>query len=181
MGAGALNRDYPTLVRAMEGVDATLVVAAYSPWVSERQHGAPSNPSSVHVTVTQTGAMGLRELYARAALVAVPLVEGYSQAGSLVVYEAMAMGKPVVVTATEGQRALGAVRHGETGYLVAPGDVAGWREAVRYLLHHPEEAARMGRRARQVVEDGLNLDAYVHEMVDIVRATAVEGGLLKVA
>ena len=62
--------------------------------------------------------------------------------------EYLATGVPVVVTKTgEIPRYL---ENGKSAYLVAPGDVAGIAEAIRFVLAHPEEAARVGAAGREV-------------------------------
>ena len=50
----------------------------------------------------------------------------------------------------------------------------GWREAISYLGSHPEEAMKMGRRARAIVEEGLNLESYIRDMVEIVKSVVAE-------
>ena len=181
VGAGMLHRDYPTLVRAVGGLDAQVVLAAHSPWVASRRGGVAPDALPPNVRLARCTYRELRDLYARSLLVAVPLVDTHLQAGSLVIYEAMATGRAVVTTETEGQAELDVVRPGETGYRLPPGDVAAWRETLRSLLDHPQEAQRLGQRAREAVEAGLNQEAYVRAMVDIVRAVAAEGRRARVA
>jgi hypothetical protein len=41
-----------------------------------------------------------------------------------------------------------------------------------YLHEHPEEALQMGRNARRVVEEGLNLDAFVGELAGVVKGVS---------
>ena len=91
-------------------------------------------------------------------------------------YEAMAMGKAVVATRTEAQVGLGVLKEGETGLFVEPGDVKGWRDRINHLCNHPEEAKRMGQRARTLVDEGLNMESYVQEMVRIVESVAAKEG-----
>lgn len=174
VSAGMLHRDYPTLIEAVRPLDVRLAIAAFSPWVSRRRTGIAPEALPAHVTVTRCSYSALRQLYARALFVAVPMDNSHSQAGSLVVYEAMAMGKAVLVTATHGQRAMGVVREGDMGFYISPGDVAGWRERTEYLLAHPEEAMVMGQRARAAVEAGLNLDSFVQHMAGVVREVTEE-------
>lgn len=174
VSAGMLHRDYPTLIEAVRSLDVNLAIAAFSPWVAKQSIGVAPEALPANVAITRCSYSGLGQLYARALFIAVPVDNRYSQAGSLVVYEAMAMGKAVVVTRTHGQHALSVVRDGETGYYVAPGDVRGWRERIEHLLAHPEEAIAMGQRARAAVEAGLNMDTYVQEMAGLVRAVAGE-------
>ncbi len=175
VSAGLYRRDYPTLMEAVRDLEVEVVVAGHSPWITRNRRDPPPVPIPPNVRFARYSYYDLRELYARSLFVAVPLVNGtVTQAGALVIYEAMAMGKAVVATRTAGQEMLGIVREGETGMLVEPGDVQGWRRAVTYLLGHPEEAARMGRRARSLVEEGLSMEGYVREMVSVVESVAAE-------
>src|SRR5581483_6459428 len=85
----------------------------------------------------------LRE-YERAAVVACPSRrEGYG----VVAREAMAYGRPVVATAVGGFR--DAIRDGETGVLVPPGDVDALRAELERLLDDAELRARLGAAARE--------------------------------
>lgn len=61
----------------------------------------------------------------------------------LAVLEAMAAGKPVVATAIGGTDE--AVAHGETGWLVPPGDPAALAGAIRALLADPPLARRLAK------------------------------------
>jgi len=65
------------------------------------------------------------------------------------VTEAMASGRPVVATAVDG--VVDVVEHGATGLLSEPGDPEGLAARVVWLLDHPEEAALMGKQARDLV------------------------------
>ena len=172
--AGMTYRDYGTLVEAVRGLDVKVQLAAFSPWVNPKNKppvdGVPEN-----VTFTRLPSNELRDLYARSLFVVVPLRQTNSQAGSLVIYEAMAMGKAVVATATRGEKALDLVKDGETGLFFDPGDVEGLRAIIQRLLDNPDEAKRMGAAGRVVVEQGLNLDQYVDNMVDVVDRLLANG------
>src|SRR6266545_462263 len=109
-------RDFPTLIRAVEGLDVTLDVDV--------------------------------------------------DAGVTTITEAMAMGRAVVATRTRGQ--VDVIRHGENGLYVPPGDPEALRAAVRRLLEHPDEAARMGAAGRALVESCHTLDRWVTDVVDVV-------------
>ena len=171
--AGLESRDYPTLIQAIRGLDVSLVIAKFSPWMPG-QAGGELGTLPENVSITRCSSQELRDLYDRALFVAIPLMDSQAQSGSLVMYEAMAMGKAVVATRTEGQRGLDVLQQGKTGLFVEPGDVDGWREAISYLESHPKEAMKMGQRARALVEEGLNMDGYVGEMMKIVDSVVAE-------
>ncbi len=169
--AGLEFRDYSTLMEAVKLLPKSVrvVIAAASPW-SKRRNSAgdielPENVQRVSLTPIQ-----LRALYRRSQAVAIPLYDVDFQAGSLVAYEAMACGKPVVVTRTRGQSDI--VREDVTGLYVPPGDANQMADALKRLLAEPGMAASFGEKARLVVEQGLNLDAYLEGMADLVRQVA---------
>ncbi len=156
--AGREHRDYVTLAAACSGMPERVVVAAGSFHSPRAPWAAPSSwPRNFDVLQT-LDRTSLRELYARAMVVVVPVLPTDFQAGVTTLLEAMAMGKPVVVTATEGQRDI--VDNGDTGILVPPGDPGALRNAVRRLLDDAGERARLGRNARRAVETRFSLDIY---------------------
>jgi glycosyltransferase involved in cell wall biosynthesis len=161
LAVGREHRDYATLATACAGLPARVHVAAgslFSPGARRSDPQAwPSN-----FTVGFADHLALRELYARAAVVAVPLVPTDFQAGVTTILEAMAMGRPVVVTATEGQRDI--VEDGVTGVMVPPGDADALRDAVASLLANPRERRRLGDNAREAVVLRFGLNAYTDEL-----------------
>ena len=69
---------------------------------------------------------------------------------SMVILEAMATGKPVLVSKLGSLPDL--VIEGETGLLFKPGDSQDLTDKVQWLLEHEEEAEEIGRRAREEYE-----------------------------
>jgi glycosyltransferase involved in cell wall biosynthesis len=59
----------------------------------------------------------------------------------------MAAGRPVIASRVGGLPEL--VVHGETGFLVPPGDHLALADALRCLLAEPELRARLGRAAER--------------------------------
>lgn len=178
--AGLFHRDYNTLVKAVRDLDVSLVIAAHSPWVTGQKRSSVALSQPENVQFVRLSYHELRALYARSLVVALPLLGSRGPAGSLVLYEAMAMGKVVVATRTEGQEGLDVLQEGETGFYIAPQDVDGWRNAITYLCDHPKEAIQMGQRARALVEERWNLDTYTRDMVDIISSVTAEGRDLSV-
>jgi glycogen(starch) synthase len=106
-------------------------------------------PRHLEARVRLAGRVGdgvLHALYVRAhAFVHATRYEG----SSLVTLEAMAHGLPVVATRAGGIP--DKVVDGETGLLVAPGDVAALALALKDLLHDPARARAMGAQGRVLV------------------------------
>jgi glycosyltransferase involved in cell wall biosynthesis len=178
--AGLERRDYAPLLEAVRGLDLTLTIAAGgSPWTKHDPLAAHLLPPNV--VKRRIGYQEMRELYDRSEFVVVPLQDVDFQAGSLVMYEAMAMGKAVIATRTAAHRYGDIVRDGETGLLVPPGDVKALREAIIRLHEDPAEARRLGANGRRVVEGGLNHDVYLRDMVRICREVGAELGKERLA
>ena len=79
-----------------------------------------------------------------------------------VVLEAYACSKPVVASNVEAIPDM--VLHGKTGLLFQAGDVKGLANAIAYMLTHSEEAERMGRNARRLVEERFSIDRVVTQL-----------------
>jgi len=150
-------RDYPTLLEAVRGLDVRVVLAAASPW-SKRPDTTAASEIPENVLVRRFNQYDLRRVYAASRFVVMPLYEVNFQAGVTAILEAMAMGKAVICSQTPGQTDV--IVAGETGLYVPPGDPAVLREAIVYLLEHPEEADRMGANGRRRVIAEMNLDRY---------------------
>lgn len=175
--AGSEGRDYLTLLHAVRGLDVQVELAvghSFSAVGDTRgkevrarigdieREGLPPN-----VRRGTLSPLRLRELYARARFMVVPLQDLDYDAGVTAIVEAMAMAKAVIVTRTRGQ--VDVLRDGEHGLYVPPGNPRAMRAAIEHLLAHPEEADRMGRAGRALIEERHTLDGYTARLVDIVR------------
>ncbi len=169
VSAGQEHRDYLTLARACAGFSERVFVArgsTYSP------HAASSTPEerAGHLEFGFTDQRSLRRWYSRAAVVVVPLLSNDFQAGVTTLLEAMAMAKPVIVSATAGQRDI--VEDGFTGMTVPPEDAGELRRAIRHLMTHSEERTRLGRNARRAVQERFNLSVYAGRLAEHLRVMA---------
>jgi glycosyltransferase involved in cell wall biosynthesis len=80
---------------------------------------------------------------------------------SIATIEAMAAGRPVVVTRSGGPQEI--IEHGRTGLLVDPNDPHSMAESIVFLLRHPERAQKMAMDARADVEAKFSLEKMVKE------------------
>jgi glycosyltransferase involved in cell wall biosynthesis len=163
---GLERRDYPTLLKAVEGLPTKVVIAAASPW-SKRSDSTQGQDIPANVEVRRFTQFELRQLYADSRFLVMPLEDVEFQAGITAILEAMSMQRAVVCSRTHGQT--DAVIEGETGTYVAPGDPAALRAALEHLLLHPEEAERMGKAGRRVVLQHMSLDRYAERLGGLVR------------
>jgi len=168
--AGLEWRDYPTLIAAVTDLpELTVKLAAASPW-SKHTDETASRVLPPNVSARRYEYSALRDLYATSNFVVVPLYENDFQAGVTTLLEAMAMGKPVIVTQTTGQTDV--VNAEETGLTVAPGDVAGLRQAILRLQKDPGLRERLGRNALQWVQENATLTLWVGHMVKALHLAA---------
>ncbi len=79
-----------------------------------------------------------------------------------VILEGMLLGKAVVATAAGGVPEL--IETGRTGMLVGPGDAAALAECLADLVRDGEKRERLGRAARQWVEQRFSLAKHVEEL-----------------
>jgi glycosyltransferase involved in cell wall biosynthesis len=85
----------------------------------------------------------------------------------LTVLEAMAAGRPVVATAVGGIPE--AVRIGETGFLVPPGDPRRLAEAVVAALREPAASKLMGQAGRRRVQEAFSIEGEARKTAALYR------------
>jgi glycosyltransferase involved in cell wall biosynthesis len=194
LSVGSENRDYETLVEAARGLDAQVVVAAGSHW-ARRIARAGDLPPNVEYLSDPLAFDELREAYARACVVAVPLNDVTNQSGVTVILEAMSMARPVVATATAGQRECirgdlvgpegeidsattadrgpqvfaDEVQGGHTGYYVPPKDADALRVCLERLINSPEECGHVGNNAREAAQRHFNFERFVETLAALLR------------
>ena len=111
----------------------------------------------------------LPEVYCGAHIFVMPVreerasVEGFG----IVYLEASASGLPVVAGRSGG--AVEAVRDGETGFLVPPGDRVALLRVLRRLLLDPNLRHCMGTAGRRWVEEKMNWDRAAQEVLDVLK------------
>jgi glycosyltransferase involved in cell wall biosynthesis len=173
--AGAVNRDYDSLIEAATGLDADVKIAADTVWrysvAGKGNTQARALPPNVEMRSWGTYA-NLRQLYAESRIVVVPLARPIIS-GITVALEGMAMGKPVILT--RNPYVEGFLEDGVTGFYVEPGNPAQLRERIRWLLEHPEEAAAIGRRGREKAERDFSVGRYVERILAPFSAPAPAG------
>ncbi len=175
---GLEYRDYATLLEAVRGLPVQAVLAAASPW-SKRPDRTAGTELPENVLVRRFSQYELRELYAASRFVVMPLDPVDFQAGVTAILEAMSMGKAVICTRTPGQTDI--IVDGENGLYVEPGDPGSLRTAIQWLLDHHEEAERMGRNGRHLIEQKMSLEHYVPRLAQHLKSIVTDGEGLREA
>ncbi|HEY9297592.1 MAG TPA: glycosyltransferase, partial [Phormidium sp.] len=97
-----------------------------------------------------------------------PSHKPYNTVGLSSLLEAMCMGRAVIATENKDM-AFDLEREG-VGFTVPYKDVLAWRQAVQYLLDHPEEAQEMGLRGRFLAEKKYNLTNFTQKIVQCMHS-----------
>jgi len=113
------------------------------------------------------GADEVASLIAAADILALP---SFAENLPVSVIEAMASGLAVVATPVGAVEDI--IRDGETGLLVAPGDVDGLAAALRRLVDDADLRARLGAAAERLHRERLELGAYAEALCAVWRAAA---------
>ena len=145
-------------MEAVEGLDIHIVIAAGSPW-SKREDQTQSAEIRDNVTVKRFTQKELRKLYQKSQFVVMPLLENDFQAGITAILEAMALSKTIICSRTKGQ--IDVIEDKVNGLYVDPENPEDMRHAITSLLNNPQQTNEMGKKARQLIDEYMNLDLYV--------------------
>ncbi|MDR1727494.1 MAG: glycosyltransferase [Acidobacteriota bacterium] len=161
VAAGRSKRDYATLFKAMETVDAELRV------ICDHKDAIPPLNIGKHTAILSNchGDDYLQEL-SDATVVVIPLAEGDISAGQMVLIHAMGLGKAVIVTATPGIQDY--VSDRSDAWLVPMGDDSAMRQAIEGLLVNDGERERMGRNAKDTYAQRFDTGHYLERIVDVL-------------
>jgi glycosyltransferase involved in cell wall biosynthesis len=173
LSTGKSRRDVATLLAALDGTDIPARV-----YVDDATLAAEATrlPNVTPVAVARPRSTGAPLSYEhvlhdlrRAAVIAVPLRPSRRPNGLTEICDALAFGKPVVVTDTPylpcDVEAVGC------GFRVAVGDVDGWRGAITRLMADEPLRREMGERGRRWAESNFNAELFgcgIRELVESV-------------
>ena len=160
-----MARDWMTLVRAWRPDFPVLKIVTNLP--------VPRHPSNVevisgdwrHKTLTDET---VRELYRGSRFVVIPLRQTVQPSGQSVCLQAMACGRPVIISNIQGLWDRNLMRDGETVLLIPPGDADALAEKVGHLISDRVLADRLEVLGRSVVEKHMNTVTMAAELLKII-------------
>jgi glycosyltransferase involved in cell wall biosynthesis len=164
IGIVARPKDQDVVIGALDAVQVPvrLVLAGVDPG-SEIGRLAARAPGR-HAVVCLPFTPEVRPLYELLELVLLPSrMEGLSQS----LLEAMALAKPVAVSAATGN--LEVVHDGHNGRLVPPRDPAAWGLAIEQLLADPGTARRLGEAAQATARQEFSMARTIHQTSGLYR------------
>lgn len=172
VSAGKTERDHDTLVKAFLSIDYPLKIYC-SANTAPSLTGLPEH-IEINASNSSHNAVSYQEIlaaYRNAFAIAIPLAKTNNLAGLTSLLDAMAVGKPVIMTRNQSID-LDVEKEG-IGFWVEPEDVQGWQQAIAYLLAHPEEALAMGDRGRHLCETKYNLNAFTTTLAKNLKSVLV--------
>jgi glycosyltransferase involved in cell wall biosynthesis len=164
--AGRTGRDWALIGRAARraGVATTVICQRRTAVLHARDFAAPNiqvlDPE-VFLEYRQTAKM-----FARCRALVIPMLHQDGLCGLSSLMDGLGGGKPLLVT-RNAYLDLDVERLG-IGMWIDPGDEEGWVRALRHLDERPAEAAEMGRRARALVDAGMDIDAFSRRIADLI-------------
>jgi glycosyltransferase involved in cell wall biosynthesis len=162
LGAGRSQRDWPTLLRAAELGGFPLCLVARGTDVAGLE--VPEHVT-VHTDIPHDEYVSLLR---DADAVVIPLHPVGRSAGQACLLEAMAMGKPLVVSDVLGMSDY--VQDRRNGLLVQPGDPETLGATVACLLHAPGLRARLANGALESVRARHTREAYSRALLECCRS-----------
>lgn len=162
---GLENRDYPTLIEAARELPYPFKIAASGFW-GENGAVGQSVPPNVRTFRRRVSFPELRRAYRNCRFVVVPLHAAAYAAGLTGMMEAMAMEKPVIVTASPGVADY--VEDGVSGLVTPPGDPKALAAAIAELWNAPERCREIGRRNRAWAEANASIEIYVRRASELI-------------
>ena len=164
------HRDFALLLRVAARMAAVRFLIVTSADHARHLSGAPDNV----VVETDIPFEAMRRRLGEARAVALPVRENSYSGATTVLLQAMALGKPVVVTRTQAIATGYGLVDGENCRLVAPGDAAGLERALRDVLRDEFHARALGASARTAVERELTWERYVNRIEELLRDAAAK-------
>ncbi len=127
----------------------------------------PPEPGLFVYTGLRPNAPELRRLYHDCDVFCLPSA---SDVSSFVLMEAAAAGLPAISTPIAGIREI--VRAGETGLFVPVDDLPALTDALRRLIHRPEERLAMGERAAALARERFDAERNSRRLLEVLKRLA---------
>jgi glycosyltransferase involved in cell wall biosynthesis len=169
LSVGTEMRNYPLLFEAVRDLPIEVAVKASSAWMSASRERFASIPPNVKLITERLSYTELRDLYAGAALVVVPLYDTPQAAGITTILEAMAMEKCVVATGSKGLP--DSLVDNETGLIVDSVSVT-LSETVAELFDNPKHLSTLAARGRRSAIREMSLDRHAVSIGSFISAVA---------
>lgn len=157
-----ISRDYPTMWSAVSDIGHRVVFKTN--W--RPANFVPESHRNIEFVSSRLGNIEYRKLLAAATLVVVPLFQVESAGGITALFEAMAMGKPIVVS--ESSLTADFVIPNENALIVPSRNVVAMKTAIDELLSDAKLRERIGRNARMTIENRFSSPALAERIASCI-------------
>lgn len=161
LSVGNENRDYETLLKAVQGTNLNVKILSSSPWCRKKMSALFTCSDRVEF-LPRVSYTALRELYQKAKMIVVPLNDVEYAAGQNGILEALCVNKPLVVSASRG--IMDYVRHMQSAYVVPPHDADALAQALMTVYSDTALQRELISGARKTIEEYASLRVYTSRL-----------------
>ncbi len=158
--AGQSNRDYDTLIKSMKFVNIDLIIA------TTNNLNIPSDIKE-NILVMQLANEKFQSALLNSILMVIPLDEIEYSSGQIVLINAMALGKCVIITETKWTKDY--ITHGENAWLVPPKNERALADAINNLLNDSKLRSSIGQKAQHYYNSKLNGKEFGKRIIEIIK------------
>ena len=176
ISTGREYRDFPILISAFSQTNLYLKIYTNKTnyennyeFLSEFENKYP-NIKITFVLRSKETFIDLANKTAQSFCVVIPLQKeaSYYCLGLTSIVEALAMGKPIIVSANDYHPI--DVEKEYVGIKVKSSDPSEWLKAITYLSEHKEEAKLMGENGKKLAREKYNIEICANEILDSIKA-----------
>lgn len=169
--AGTANRDYKTLISAFYKLPSyNLKIFGRLGEKLEIDDGKDHNIKFYDLRSYGTESMKvLAQYYLQSTAILIPILqENDVPNGATVLVEALAVGKPIIITDFDTNY-IDVEKEG-VGLKVKQGDIDGWTSAIKYLSSNPQLVQEMGIKARLLAENKFNYTLFSNRLIEEIQS-----------
>ena len=165
---GGSNRDFEIIINAARNIPNVNIIIQSSK-KSTKSIEKSSIPQNMKIITDCKEEFELLQGYYDSFCVLVPLLKDTgSMTGITVVFEAMAMGKPIISTRSNYYPF--DIEAEGIGIYVDYGDRCSWEKAIMYLYNNPQIAKEMGEKGKKLVQTNFNYKLFCNELENHIRS-----------
>lgn len=171
--AGGANRDYHTLIQAFRKLPYRLVISCPQSVIDEE---GPLPDNIIHFNYRKYGLHSyamLREYYYDCKAVLIPVnVRNHVANGASVLVEALACGKPIVVSDLNTNFI--DVEKEEVGLKVKMHDSDDWCRAIEFMEKNPDKLEKMGKNSLEIAKTKYNYELFTDNVVKNIKKLVIK-------
>ncbi len=176
ISTGREYRDFPILISAFSQTNINLRIYTNKTNYENNYEflsnfeNKYSNIEIKFVTKSKETSLHLANLTAQSFCVVIPLQKeaSYYCLGHTSIVEALAMGKPIIVSSNDYHPI--DVEKEHVGIKINSSDPSEWIKAITYLSEHKEEAKLMGKNGKRLAREKYNIEICADEILDSIKA-----------